>query len=184
MMTDLLTNILLSIASALLVGLIYAAASWLMAKFLVVESRMLKGLVVPALTPWIAVPIRRLYPDPEAFRRTWANYDSRSALVARLASPPRMEPRGLTVMARAAGGESDPLDWLCRLAYGTPLQSRRARALWVRSTHSDFFARFSSQAQAVLYRALTRYVGTLSTDEPAAVLEPATILPDILSLEP
>ena len=113
-----------------------------------------KQLRVLKYTDYIANKVRTLYPSSADLRKEWSDPEKRDDIVAKLAE------RGIDfdqLALQAGHPESDPLDLLCHLAFNAPLRTRRERADRLKREASDFFAKFGSEARAVLNDLLDKY---------------------------
>jgi type I restriction enzyme R subunit len=103
---------------------------------------------------WAGETVRTLYTNPDDLRRTWSDFEQRSAVVAEL------EDRGIDfrVLAAELGQpEADPFDLLCHLAYNAPLRTCRERANRLRTEKKAFFDRYGPDARLVLNALLDKY---------------------------
>jgi type I restriction enzyme, R subunit len=128
-------------------------------------------LRVERYTVYAGNQVRTLYPSMTELRRRWADPAGRAEVLDELAQ------RGIAFepLAREAGEpEADPFDLLCHLAFQTPVRSRRERAQRLREERREFFARYRSEARAVLNELLEKYTehGTTQFDFPEVLKVP------------
>lgn len=106
------------------------------------------------ITQYAAETVKTLYTDPEDLRKTWSNFEQRSAVIEML------EERGIDFNELAASSgkpDADPFDLLCHLAYNAPLLTRRERAEKLRREKKDFFDQYGPEARAIIGELLDKY---------------------------
>ncbi len=121
---------------------------------------------------YTAGAVRTLYPSAALLRNHWANAESRSSILAKLAE------RGIDfdLLAQTTGQpDADPFDLLCHVAYNAPLRTRRERAVRLRQEQPDFFTRYGPEARGILDELLDKYA-----DHGVAQFA----IPDILKVPP
>jgi type I restriction enzyme, R subunit len=131
-----------------------------------------KQLRVVRYSDYAAEAVRTLYPTAPALRDAWSDPSKRSEVIRAL------EERGVgfdELAEVAKQPDADPFDLLCHLAFNAPLRTRRERAQQLKTNKTDFFARYSPEARAVLEELLDKY---------AEHGDAQFVLPDVLRVPP
>lgn len=131
-----------------------------------------KRLHVRQFTDYTGEKVRSMYPSASELRTRWKSGRERAAIISAL------EDRGISfedLIESVDQPDADPFDLLCHVAYSAPIRTRRERAEALRAGGSDFFARHTAGARAVLQQLLEKYIefGTAQF-----------LIPDILKVPP
>ncbi len=114
-----------------------------------------KQLRVVKFTDYTADKVRNMYPSAAALRSKWSNAEERASIIQAL------EERGISfgeLVEAAKQPDADPFDLLCHVAFNAPLRTRRERAEMVRKEKTDFFDKYSPEANTVLNEMLDKYI--------------------------
>ena len=108
-------------------------------------------LVTESLRDFTRRALRRRFASLDVFLRRWKGEARKQAVLEELAA----EGLPLEPLAEEVGGDLDPFDLICHVAFDRPPLSRRERAENVRKR--DVFTKYGPQARAVLEALLAKY---------------------------
>ncbi len=118
-------------------------------------------LVTESLRDFTKNTLKKRYSSLEEFLRRWRGAERKQAIIDEL------EAEGLLLepIAEELGGNLDPFDLICHVAFGKKPLTRQERANNVKKR--DVFTKYSEQARAVLDALLTKYAdeGVLNIDD-------------------
>lgn len=119
-------------------------------------------LVTETLRDFTKKRLKKRFASLDDFLRTWTAAERKQAVIEELAN----EGLPLEPLAEEVGKDLDPFDLICHVAFDRPPLTRRERAENVRKR--DVFAKYGSQARAVLEALLQKYQdeGINNLDDP------------------
>jgi type I restriction enzyme R subunit len=108
-------------------------------------------LITESLRDYSKRAVTNHFASLDTFLKRWSAVDRKQAIIDELEEEGlRLEP-----LAEEVGGDLDPFDLICYVAYGRPPLTRKERAERVRTR--DVFAKYGLQARAVLNALLQKY---------------------------
>ncbi len=108
-------------------------------------------LITESLRDYTRKQVTGEYASLDDFLQRWSSSERKTAVLAHLAEHGLL----LDALEEEVGGEYDPFDLICHVAYDQPLRSREDRAAAVRS--GNYFDRYGEAARAVLDALLDKY---------------------------
>ena len=119
-------------------------------------------LVTESLRDFGRKTLRKQFASLDQFLTRWRNADRKQAILEELEA----EGLPLDLLANEVGGDLDPFDLICHVAYDQRPLTRRERAENVRKR--DVFTKYGPQARAVLEALLRKYEdeGVTNLDDP------------------
>lgn len=108
-------------------------------------------LITESLTDYTRKRVHDAYPTLDAFLTRWNQAESKQAIIDEL----REQGVFFEALAEEVGKDFSPFDLVCHVAFDQPPLTRRQRADNVRAT--DYWAKYSSKAQATLQALLDKY---------------------------
>ncbi|MBP1467989.1 DEAD/DEAH box helicase family protein [Candidatus Chloroploca sp. M-50] len=125
-------------------------------------------LITESLHDYTKKALKKRFVSLNAFLKRWESIERKQAIVEELAA----EGLSLDLLADEVGKDFDPFDLICHLAFDAKPLTRRERADKVKKR--DVFARYGSQARAVLEALLAKYEdeGMLNLDDPQVLKIP------------
>ncbi len=120
-------------------------------------------LVTETLRDYSKKTLRKRFVSLDDFLRRWKAAERKQAIIEELESEGLL----LDPLAEEVGKDLDPFDLICHVAFDRPPLTRRERAANVRK--QDVFAKYATQARAVLEALLLKYQdeGVTKLDDPA-----------------
>jgi len=109
------------------------------------------NLITESLRDYTRKSVGKEYASLEVFLKTWTDAEQKTAIIM------EMEQQGILIEALAyeVGGDYDPFDLVCHVAWDQPPLTRRERADNVRKR--NYFTKYGDQARAVMEALLDKY---------------------------
>lgn len=111
-------------------------------------------LITESLTGYTRRAVRKAYASLDAFLASWNDAEKKQAVLDELAGQGVF----LDELAALVGRDYDAFDLVCHVAFDAPPRTRRERAERVKKR--DVFAKYGTQARAVLDALLEKYADT------------------------